>query len=123
MGNTDMRCNSGASSGITLSTPTLTGAAGFDVGFGIDETFGHPGPQQVYLSRAPAGVTTMDYDGSGGWARVYAAGTLANPSCVEPEDLSWAVRRKHSFLLTLPPEMPPGKYLLRGRGAGVACGA
>ncbi|RYP77189.1 hypothetical protein DL771_001238 [Monosporascus sp. 5C6A] len=116
VGSANMRCNSGASSGITLNTSTLTVTAGSEVGFGIDETFGHPGPQQAYLSRAPAGVKARDYDGSGGWARVYAAGTLANSSWAEPEGLSWAVRRKHSFLFTLPPETSPGEYLLRAEG-------
>ncbi|RYP38284.1 hypothetical protein DL767_002615 [Monosporascus sp. MG133] len=68
---------------------TLTVAAGSEMGFGIDETSRHPGPQQAYLPRVPAGVTAMDCDGSGGWTRMYAAGTLANSSWAEPEDLSW----------------------------------
>ncbi|RYP91834.1 hypothetical protein DL770_002011 [Monosporascus sp. CRB-9-2] len=82
----------------------------------LDETFGHLGPQQAYPSRAPARVTAIDYDGLGGWVRVYAAGTLASSSWAEPEDLSWAVRRKHSFLLMPPLETPPGEYLLRLEG-------
>ena len=45
---TDMRCNSGGSSGVALNTSTLTVAAGSEIGFGIDETFGHPGPQVSY---------------------------------------------------------------------------
>ncbi|KAH7384166.1 hypothetical protein DE146DRAFT_636304 [Phaeosphaeria sp. MPI-PUGE-AT-0046c] len=59
---TDMRCNSGADSGVALNTSTYTVAAGDMLGFAIKDTFGHPGPQQVYISRAPA--TAADYDGS-----------------------------------------------------------
>lgn len=115
---TDMRCNSGASSGESLGTSTLEVAAGSEVGFGIDETFGHPGPQLAYLSRVPegSGLTAATYDGSGDWAKLYAATTQANTSWEEPEGLVWAIRRKNSFLFTLPAETPPGEYLLRAEG-------
>lgn len=115
---TDMRCNSGASSGAALGTSTLTVAAGSEVGFGLNETFGHPGPQLAYLSRVPdgAGLTAATYDGAGGWAKIYAATTQAGSEWHEPEGLVWAVRRKNSFLFTLPPDTPPGEYLLRAEG-------
>lgn len=113
---TDMRCNSGASSGVALNTSTITVSAGSEIGFGINETFGHPGPQLAYLSRVPEGQTAATYDGSGDWVKLYAASTLANSSWEEPEGLVWAVRRKHSFLFTLPAETPPGEYLLRAEG-------
>lgn len=113
---TDLRCNSGGASGVALNTSTYTVAAGSEVGFGIVETFGHPGPQLVYLSRVTEGQTAATYDGSGDWVKLYAATTQANSSWEEPEGLVWAVRRKHSFLFTLPAETPPGEYLLRAEG-------
>lgn len=70
----------------------------------------------AYLSRVPEGQTAATYDGSGDWVKLYAASTLANSSWAEPEGLVWAIRRKHSFLFTLPAETPPGEYLLRAEG-------
>jgi hypothetical protein len=58
----DMRCNiNGLLSGVNTSTYPVN--AGDELGFTIKGTFGHPGPQQVYISKAPADV--KDYDGSG----------------------------------------------------------
>ncbi|KAI1845781.1 hypothetical protein JX266_008146 [Neoarthrinium moseri] len=112
---TDMRCNAGGASGTNTSTYTLH--AGDEVGFGVEETFGHPGIQQVYLSRAPG--LAADYDGSGPWAKVYAATTLANATSnltFGSEGLLWAPRRTHSFRFVLPGQTPPGEYLLRAEG-------
>ncbi|KAH9907021.1 lytic polysaccharide monooxygenase [Xylariomycetidae sp. FL2044] len=114
---TDMRCNSGALSG--KDTQTYTVQAGGELGFGIGETFGHPGIQQVYLSKAPGAAA--DYDGSGDWARIYsltyALPNTADPSNdTDPEVLEWATDRMHSFLFTLPASTPPGEYLLRSEG-------
>ncbi|KAI0412594.1 glycosyl hydrolase family 61-domain-containing protein [Xylaria grammica] len=81
---TDMRCNVGGSSGLTNNTETLAVRAGDALGFGIGSTFGHPGIQQVYLSRAPdlppsssnsSASAAALYDGSGGWARIYSLTT------------------------------------------------
>ncbi|KAI1418325.1 hypothetical protein F5Y13DRAFT_183966 [Hypoxylon sp. FL1857] len=52
---TDFRCNVGAS-----PSETYTVRAGDELGFGIDEHFGHPGIQQVYLSKAPNSGRGMD---------------------------------------------------------------
>ncbi|KAI4601057.1 hypothetical protein KJ359_012244 [Pestalotiopsis sp. 9143b] len=118
---TDMRCNAGASLGTPLGTETLTvtttDSESVELGFGIASTFGHPGIQQVYLSRAPDGTGAADYDGAGGWVKIYAATTLANTSFNgSGEGLEWAMRRAHSFLFPLSGEVPPGEYLLRAEG-------
>ncbi|KAF3021951.1 hypothetical protein E8E14_009482 [Neopestalotiopsis sp. 37M] len=120
---TDMRCNAGAALGAPLHTETLTVRAGDELGFGIESTFGHPGIQQVYLSRAPdddgtgTAATAADYDGSGDWVKIYAATTLANASFdANGEGLSWAMRRAHSFRFPLSAATPPGEYLLRAEG-------
>jgi len=57
----DLCCNINAHSGANTSTYTVS--AGDTLGFIIKDTFGHPGPQQVYISKAPGSV--KDHDGSG----------------------------------------------------------
>jgi len=118
---TDMRCNRGASA--SPDTQTLTVAAGSDIGFTIAKHFGHPGPQQVYISKAPGSVS--EYDGSGGWARIYSLTTASAASDMSgnyyksnttKDSLKWASRQMDSFMFTLPSETPPGEYLLRAEG-------
>ncbi|KAI1085012.1 glycoside hydrolase [Whalleya microplaca] len=112
---TDMRCNTGGLSGT--DTQTYTVQAGDEVGFGIDEHFGHPGVQQVYISKAPGAAA--DYDGSGDWARIYALTTAVRNSSSGSDDgegLVWATDNIQSFRFTLPPSTPPGEYLLRSEG-------
>ncbi|KAI1288526.1 lytic polysaccharide monooxygenase [Xylaria venustula] len=134
---TDMRCNVGCSSGLRNNTATAPVHAGDDLGFGIADTFGHPGIQQVYLSRAPdlppsSSNSSLSaaavYDGSGGWARIYAltttptqpngTGTLGKNSFPEaqPGAVDWATHGMHDFLFKLPSETPAGEYLLRAEG-------
>ncbi|KAK6197752.1 hypothetical protein LQW54_010590 [Pestalotiopsis sp. IQ-011] len=82
-----------------------------ELGFGTASTFGHPGIQQVYLSRAPDGT------GASGWVKIYAATTLANTSFDgSGEGLEWAMRRARSFRFPLSRDVPPGEYLLRAEG-------
>jgi hypothetical protein len=67
---TEMRCNSGGLSGIALNTQTYSVSAGDMLGFAIKDTFGHTGPQQVYISKAPG--KAAEYDGSGDWTKIYS---------------------------------------------------
>lgn len=112
---TDMRCNSGASSGTALNTSTYTVVAGDMLGFAIKDTFGHPGPQQVYISRAP--ITAADYDGSGEWTKIYTLTYSFNSSDGAGDGLlKWATHRARTFNFKLPAELPSGEYLLRAEG-------
>lgn len=112
---TDMRCNSGASSGTTLSTQTYTVTAGDMLGFTVLSTFGHPGPQQVYISKAPG--LAADYDGSGDWIKIYSLTYSMNASEGSSDGLlKWATHRARTFNFKLPSETPPGEYLLRAEG-------
>ncbi|KAI0383317.1 lytic polysaccharide monooxygenase [Hypomontagnella monticulosa] len=113
---TDFRCNVGAS-----PSETYTVHAGDELGFGISEHFGHPGIQQVYLSRAPEGIAAADYDGSGGWARIYSltsapTNSSSSGSNDDEEVLTWATHNIQSFRFALPASTPPGEYLLRAEG-------
>ncbi|KAI0544904.1 glycosyl hydrolase family 61-domain-containing protein [Xylaria curta] len=134
---TDMRCNIGGDSGVPNNTETATVKAGDELGFGIGSTFGHPGIQQVYLSRAPdlpsnvSSSAAAVYDGSGGWARIYSltttptwpngTGTMGKNSFAEarPGAVDWATHKLTSFLFPLPAETPAGEYLLRAEGMAV----
>jgi hypothetical protein len=112
---TDMRCNSGGASGIPLKTQTLTVAAGSELGFSIASTFGHPGPQQVYLSKAPE--TAEKYEGEGDWAKIYTLTYSLNASYGASDGiLKWATHKAQTFNFLLPSSTPPGEYLLRAEG-------
>ncbi|KAH7355784.1 glycoside hydrolase [Pyrenochaeta sp. MPI-SDFR-AT-0127] len=112
---TDMRCNSGASSGVALDTQTYTVAAGDTLGFAVKDTFGHPGPQQVYISKAPGAAA--DYDGSGDWVKIYSLTYSLNVSEGASDGLlKWATHRARTFNFKLPIETPPGEYLIRAEG-------
>lgn len=112
---TDMRCNSGASSGTALGTQTYTVAAGDMLGFAVKDTFGHPGPQQVYISPAPSSAAA--YDGSGPWTKIYSLTYALNSSEGAVDGLlKWATHRARTFNFKLPAATPPGEYLLRAEG-------
>ncbi|KAF2639611.1 hypothetical protein P280DRAFT_490820 [Massarina eburnea CBS 473.64] len=105
---TDMRCNVGGDNGN--ATETYEVAAGDSIGFVINSEFGHPGPQQVYISKATD--TAAEYDGSGDWAKIYAATT----SNITSDGLQWAANGVSSFVFDLPSDLPAGEYLVRAEG-------
>ncbi|KAI0179488.1 glycoside hydrolase [Hypoxylon sp. FL1284] len=112
---TEFRCNAGAQ-----ASQTYTVRAGDELGFSVNDHFGHPGVQQAYLSRVPDGVAAADYDGSGGWARVYSLTTAprsnSSDNSSDDEVLEWATHNIQSFRFPLSPATPPGEYLLRAEG-------
>ncbi|KAF2474587.1 uncharacterized protein BDR25DRAFT_383917 [Lindgomyces ingoldianus] len=71
-----MRSNSGRQFG--RATITYAVLADEEIGFRVEETFEHPGSQQVSMSKG-LGVAP-NYDGSGGWARIYSLVTSSNTS-------------------------------------------
>ncbi|BCS28212.1 lytic polysaccharide monooxygenase auxiliary activity family 9 protein [Aspergillus puulaauensis] len=104
----DLRCNVGSDE-FALQTKTYTVSAGATIGFATD--FGaqieHPGPLQVYLSRAPANVSY--YDGSGEWFKIYELG----PAAFTNNGIEWGATGKSQFTFAIPPETPAGQYLVR----------
>ncbi|KAH7139085.1 glycosyl hydrolase family 61-domain-containing protein [Dendryphion nanum] len=112
---TSMRCNSGAHSGTVLKTQTYTVRAGDELGFAVADTFGHPGPQQVYISKAPG--SAAEYDGSGDWTKIYTLTYSLNSSYGAVDGkLKWATHRAQTFRFKLPEAIPSGEYLLRAEG-------
>ncbi|KAJ5661174.1 Glycoside hydrolase family 61 [Penicillium longicatenatum] len=102
-----MRCNTGSEQ-YANRTSTYKVKAGDTIGFGLDfgATIQHPGPMQVYLSKAPGDV--KDYDGSGDWFKVYELG----PTSFGSGGITWGVTGIGNFTFTLP-EVPAGQYLVR----------
>ena len=85
------------------------------LGFAVKDTFGHPGPQQIYLSRAPG--PAAEYDGSGDWTKIYSLTYSLNSSYGASDGiLKWATHNARTFNFKLPSETPSGEYLLRAEG-------
>lgn len=75
----DIRCNAGGlDSGASTSTASVT--AGATVGFALDQAIFHPGPINVYLSKAPS--TAASYDGSGDWFKISELGATISTSAI-----------------------------------------
>lgn len=115
-------CNVGGNdAAIRAATSTYPVAPGDEVGFDINSELGHPGPLYVYLSKAPDGVAASDYEGDGDWFKVYALTTLN----IDPDTgLEWATfpggqGGAQNFTFTLPEDLAPGEYLMRGEHIGL----
>lgn len=97
---------------FAATTKTADVAAGSEVGFrvswdGHGQPYGwfwHPGPAQVYLSRAP-NDDLESYQGDGDWFKIAYGGPVGNNE--------WLVWSAHDFNFTIPKTTPPGRYLMR----------
>ncbi|KAI9155631.1 putative endo-beta-1,4-glucanase D [Paramyrothecium foliicola] len=109
---TDIICNAGGiDDDIMAATETFTVAAGDQVGFKMNEMIGHPGPLSVYLSKAP--TTAQAYKGDGDWFKVYES-TFINRTVDPMQWASFVDGGVRNFTFTLPQDLPPGEYLMRG---------
>ncbi|KAF2251683.1 lytic polysaccharide monooxygenase [Trematosphaeria pertusa] len=111
----DIICNNGGIDDDVMSaTKTLSVKPGDQVGFRIRDIFGHPGIQQVYLSKAPG--MAQSYKGDGDWFKVYSLTT----SNLTNDPIFWAPFKDnvgiYNFTFTLPTTLPSGQYLMRAEG-------
>jgi hypothetical protein len=111
----NMICNAGGiDDDVMAATQTATVAAGSRVGFRVRDIWGHPGIQQVYLSKAPG--TAQSYKGDGNWFKIYSLTT----SNLTADPIYWAPFVNNvgiqNFTFTLPANLPPGQYLMRAEG-------
>ncbi|KAL4988640.1 glycosyl hydrolase family 61-domain-containing protein [Aspergillus falconensis] len=113
----DFRCNQG-SMASAASTKVYTVAPGAELGFQLayGATMKHPGPLQIYMSKAPGDVTA--YDGSGDWFKVHQEGVCSDISD-GLVDTDWCTWDKDSVSFKLPADMPPGQYLVRVEHIGL----
>ncbi|KAJ5505280.1 Glycoside hydrolase family 61 [Penicillium expansum] len=104
----DFRCNTG-SQDFASKTGVYKVKAGDEIGFGTDfnALIQHPGPLQVYMSKATGDV--RDYDGSGDWFKIYELG----PEKFSSDGITWGATDTANFTFTLPKEVPAGQYLVR----------
>ncbi|KAF7122262.1 hypothetical protein CNMCM5793_000219 [Aspergillus hiratsukae] len=107
----DFRCNQG-SMDSAASTKVYTVAPGTELGFQLayGATMKHPGPLQIYMSKAPGDVKS--YDGSGDWFKVYQEGLCGDASNgIVDED--WCTWGKDTASFKIPQDTPAGQYLVR----------
>lgn len=72
----------------------------------------HPGPLQVYMSKAPGG-DTKSYDGSGDWFKVSEQLLCSSPSNGAVQTDALCMWGEDRIEFTLPARVPEGEYLIR----------
>lgn len=115
--NNDFRCNKG-SMDSAAKTKVYTVAPGAEIGFQLayGASMKHPGPLQIYMSKAPGDVKT--YDGSGDWFKVYQEGVCEDISD-GLKDTDWCTWGKDTASFKIPKDTPPGQYLVRVEHIGL----
>ncbi|KAH8593056.1 fungal cellulose binding domain-containing protein [Bisporella sp. PMI_857] len=109
----DFRCNLAAGSGANTQVYAIK--AGDKVA--LKQAYGgtgmaHPGPTQVYMSRAPSG-NVKTYAGDGDWFKV-KQGLICTPGNAESLRTSaWCNWYKDRIEFTVPSNLPAGQYLIR----------
>lgn len=116
---TDFRCNKGASSGASTSVYTVK--PGDKVA--LKQAFGgtgmaHPGPAQVYMSKAPSG-DVKSYAGDGDWFKI-AQSLICTPGSAESlKTNAWCSYGDDSIAFTVPSDIGAGEYLARVEHIGL----
>ncbi|KAH8666140.1 glycosyl hydrolase family 61-domain-containing protein [Ilyonectria robusta] len=113
----DFRCNLG-SFGNAANTDVADVAAGDTIAMKLfyDGSIAHPGPGQVYMSKAPTG-NVQEYEGDGDWFKIWEK-TL----CDESGDLTktaWCAYGMSQFEFEIPADTPAGEYLVRAEHVGL----
>ncbi|KAI1842613.1 hypothetical protein JX265_012606 [Neoarthrinium moseri] len=112
---TDFRCNLGATSnGNTVGTAEVAAGSELAMVLGVGATMQHPGPAQVYLSKAPGSVA--DYDGSGDWFKIHQETTCTDGDLTST---AWCTWDKDRVTFTIPADTPDGEYLVRSEHIGL----
>lgn len=113
---TDFRCNLGATSnGGTVSTAEVAAGSELAMVLGVGATMKHPGPAQVYMSKAPGG-SVADYDGSGDWFKIHQETTCSSGDLTTT---AWCTWDKDRVTFTVPADTPDGEYLVRSEHIGL----
>ncbi|KAK5693767.1 hypothetical protein LTR17_025048 [Elasticomyces elasticus] len=110
----DFRCQPGGVSGANTDVYTVKGGDTVKLlgAFGMT-SIEHPGPAQVYMSKAPSN-DVKSYDGSGDWFRVREA-TLCTPVAGNDDILTtaWCTWGQDGIEFVVPTRLPDGEYLTR----------
>ncbi|ORX98941.1 glycosyl hydrolase family 61-domain-containing protein [Clohesyomyces aquaticus] len=113
----DFRCNTG-SMDAAPSTKIMKVAPGQKIGFQLayGATMKHPGPLQIYMSKADGDIKS--YDGSGDWFKVYQM-SLCQDTSDGIKDTDWCTWDQNTVTFTLAENTPPGQYLIRPEHIGL----
>lgn len=109
----DFRCQPGSSgANVEVYTVKPGDVVGMKQAFGAN-AIEHPGPTQVYLSKAPGSV--KEYNGDGDWIKI-AQSLVCKPN-PQPADFqkdAWCSWGDNIIDFTVPENLPEGEYLFRG---------
>ncbi|KAL4739527.1 glycosyl hydrolase family 61-domain-containing protein [Aspergillus similis] len=113
----DFRCNLGSFSNAA-STEVAEVAAGDTIAMKLfyDGSIAHPGPGQVFMSKAPSG-NVQEYEGDGEWFKIWE-----KTICDESGDLTtdaWCTYGMSQFEFQIPESTPAGEYLVRAEHVGL----
>jgi hypothetical protein len=113
----DFRCNLGSFSNAG-KTKTFEVAPGDDLSMVLayGAKMEHPGPAQVYMSKAPGSVST--YEGDGDWFKILDE-TVCGSTADGLQDTDWCTWGKDRLSFTIPEQTPPGEYLIRAEHLGL----
>lgn len=76
----------------------------------------HPGPAQVYMSKAPGSV--VEYEGEGDWFKIKDE-TVCGSTADGLQDEDWCTWGKDRLTFTVPKDTPAGEYLVRAEHLGL----
>jgi hypothetical protein len=114
---TDFRCNQGSFSaaGRTKVAEVAPGST-LSMILAYGATMKHPGPGQVYMSKAPGSVTS--YAGDGDWFKIHQE-TVCGSQADGLKDEDWCTWDKDRLTFKIPADTPPGEYLIRPEHIGL----
>lgn len=113
----DFRCNKGAFSNAG-KTNVAEVAPGDDLAMilAYGATMKHPGPAQVYMSKAPGSV--KQYQGDGDWFKIKDE-TVCGSTADGLQDTDWCTWDKDRLSFKIPQGTPAGEYLIRAEHVGL----
>jgi hypothetical protein len=111
----DFRCNVGATNKPAKGTAKVKAGDSLAMTLGVGAKMEHPGPAQVYMSKAP--TTAGAYDGSGDWFKIHQE-TICNPGGDIKKD-AWCTWGKDRVSFEIPQGIPDGDYLIRSEHIGL----
>lgn len=111
----DFRCNMGATNKGSKATANVKAGDSLAMSLGVGAKMEHPGPGQVYMSKAPGSVGT--YDGSGDWFKIHQETICKQGADIKKE--AWCTWAKDRISFKIPEGIPDGEYLIRTEHIGL----
>jgi hypothetical protein len=112
---TDFRCNLGATNKGAKGTAKVKAGDSLAMTLGVGATMRHPGPAQVYMSKAP--TTAGAYDGSGDWFKIHQETVCKQGADIKTD--AWCTWDKDRVSFKIPANIPDGEYLVRAEHIGL----